>query len=111
MSTNTLAKQCRGSLCTAVNALKKQIKRQQETINELTRNNLPSLIFVHTLPCISGWYFIKESMESDTVVILYLEIDKEHHIKFLQCKNSMVEFHLPVNGLLFAGPIKEPVQE
>ena len=38
MSTNTLAKQCRGSLCTAVNALKKQIKRQQETINELTRN-------------------------------------------------------------------------
>lgn len=105
---NATAKQCRGSLCTAVKALKKQIKRQQETINELTRNNLPTFSFVHTLPCISGWYFIKESTESDTVVVLYLSIDEEYHIKFLQCKDSMVEFHLPINGLLFAGPIKEP---
>lgn len=106
---NTTTKQCRGSLCTAIQALKKQIKRQQETINELTRNNLPSLSFVHTLPSISGWYFIKESMESNTIVVLYLKIDDEHRITFLQCRDSMVEFHLPINGLLFAGPLKEPV--
>lgn len=54
-------------------------------------------------------FLIKENIESNTIVVLYLKIDDEHRITFLQCKDNMIEFHLHINGLLFAGPLKEPV--